>query len=81
VREGAAAQRVGPQGPARFLESAAKEVRLRSPRLPKFLDEVILRNLHVGDSSVDISVRRDGENVSLSVLKTRGNIELSVLLS
>jgi len=56
-------------------------VRLRSPRLPKFLDEVILRNLHVGDSSVDIAVRRSGENVSLSVLKTRGNIEVSVLLS
>jgi hypothetical protein len=63
------------------LDPEAKEVRLRSPRLPKFLDEVILRNLHVGDSSVDISVRRDGENVSLSVLKTEGNIEVSVLLS
>jgi glycogen debranching enzyme len=63
------------------LDPAANEVRLRSPRLPKFLDEVILRNLHVGDSSVDIAVRRSGENVSLSVLKTRGNIEVSVLLS
>jgi glycogen debranching enzyme len=63
------------------LDTAAKEVRLRSPRLPKFLDEVILRNLHVGDSSVDIAVRRHGENVSLSVLKTQGVIEVSVLLS
>jgi glycogen debranching enzyme len=63
------------------LDPTANEVRLRSPRLPKFLDEVILRNLHVGDSSVDIAVRRNGENVSLSVLKTRGNIEVSVLLS
>jgi glycogen debranching enzyme len=63
------------------LDPAAKEVRLRSPRLPKFLDEVILRNLHVGDSSVDIAVRRHGENVSLSVLKTQGVIEVSVLLS
>ena len=63
------------------LDPAANEVRLRSPRLPKFLDEVILRNLHVGDSSVDIAVRRHGENVSLSVLKTQGMIEVSVLLS
>ena len=63
------------------LDPAAKEVRLRSPRLPKFLDEVILRNLRVGDSSVDIAVRRHGENVSLSVLKTQGVIEVSVLLS
>ena len=63
------------------LDPAAKEVRLRSPRLPKFLDEVILRNLHVGDSSVDIAVRRHDENVSLSVLKTLGVIEVSVFLS
>ena len=63
------------------LDPAAGELRLRNPRLPKFLDEVILRNLQVGDSSVDIAVRRNGENVSLGVLKTRGNIEVSVLLS
>jgi glycogen debranching enzyme len=63
------------------LDPTAKEVRLRNPRLPKFLDEVILRNLHAGDSSVDIVVRRNGDDVSLSVLKRRGNIEVSVLMS
>jgi glycogen debranching enzyme len=63
------------------LDPITKEVRLRNPRLPKFLDEVILRNLHVGDSSVDIAVRRSGENVSLSVLKTQGIIEVSVVMS
>ncbi len=63
------------------LDPTAKEVRLRSPRLPKFLDEVILRNLQVGDSSVDIAVRRAGETVSLRVLNTRGVIEVSVLMS
>ena len=63
------------------LDPIANEVRLRSPRLPKFLNEVILRNLVVGGSRVDIAVRRDGENVSLSVIKTRGVIEVSVLLS
>jgi glycogen debranching enzyme len=63
------------------LDPATKEVRLRNPRLPKFLDEVIVRNLHVGDSSVDIAVQRNREDVSLSVLKTRGIIEASVLIS
>jgi glycogen debranching enzyme len=63
------------------LDPAAGELRLRNPRLPKFLDEVILQNLQVGDSSVDIAVRRDGENVSVSVLKTVGVIEVSVLVS
>jgi glycogen debranching enzyme len=63
------------------LDPATKEVRLRNPRLPKFLDEVVLRNLRVGDSSVDIAVQRNREDVSLSVLKTRGIIEASVLIS
>jgi glycogen debranching enzyme len=63
------------------LDPAAEELRLRNPRLPKFLDEVTLRNLQVGVSSVDIAVRRDGETVSISVLRARGAIEVSVLAS
>jgi glycogen debranching enzyme len=63
------------------IDPAAEQLRLRNPRLPKFLDEVILRNLQVGDSSVDIAVRRDGEAVSLSVLRALGAIEVSVLAS
>ena len=63
------------------LDPAAEELRLRNPRLPKFLDEVIIRNLQVGDSSVDIAVRRDGETVSVSVLRVLGAIQVSVLAS
>jgi glycogen debranching enzyme len=63
------------------IDPAAEQLRLRNPRLPKFLDEVILRNLQVGDSSVDIAVRRDGEAVSVSVLRVLGAIEVSVLAS
>ncbi len=63
------------------IDPAAEQLRLRNPRLPKFLDEVILRNLQVGDSSVDIAVRRDGEAVSVSVLRALGVIEVSVLAS
>jgi glycogen debranching enzyme len=63
------------------IDPAAEQLRLRNPRLPKFLDEVILRNLQVGDSSVDIAVRRDGEAVSVSVLRVLGAVEVSVLAS
>ncbi len=63
------------------IDPAAEQLRLRNPRLPKFLDEVILRNLEVGDSSVDIAIRRDGEAVSVSVLRALGAIEVSVLAS
>ena len=41
------------------------EIRLRNPRLPAFLDEVMLRNLRLGHSSVDLRVRRHKDTVSL----------------
>jgi glycogen debranching enzyme len=63
------------------IDPAAEQLRLRNPRLPKFLDEVTLRNVQVGDSSVDIAVRRDGEAVSVSVLRALGAIDVSVLAS
>jgi glycogen debranching enzyme len=63
------------------IDPAAEQLRLRNPQLPRFLDEVMLRNLQVGESSVDIAVRRDGETVSVSVLRALGAIEVSVLAS
>ena len=58
----------------------AGELRLRRPSLPKFLTEVTVRDLHVGEEGrVDFTVRRDGSGVSLSVLHTRGDVEVSVL--
>ena len=45
------------------------EIQLRNPRLPPFLEEVILRNLQVGGSSVDLKVRRHADEVSLEVLR------------
>src|SRR4051812_42370649 len=57
------------------------EIRLRDPRLPEFLNEVVLRDLKLGASSVDLRVRRHGEEVSLEVLRTRGQIQVSIVLT
>jgi glycogen debranching enzyme len=57
------------------------EIRLRNPRLPPFLNEVVLRDLRLGSSSVDLRVRRHGDEVSLEVLRTRGQIQVSIVLS
>ena len=56
------------------------EIRLRNPRLPAFLNEVILRELQLGQSSVDLRVRRHGDEVSLEVLRTHGRIQVSIVL-
>jgi glycogen debranching enzyme len=57
------------------------EIRLRNPRLPAFLDEVVLRDLRLGPSSVDLHVRRHGDDVSMEVLRTRGRIQVSIVLA
>jgi glycogen debranching enzyme len=57
------------------------EIRLRNPRLPAFLNEVFLRELKLGSSSVDLRIRRHGDDVSLEVMGTRGRIQVSLVLT
>ena len=59
----------------------ANEIRLRNPRLPAFLDEVVLRNLQLGASRVDLRVRRHNESVSLDTPRVEGGIRVSVVFS
>jgi glycogen debranching enzyme len=60
-------------------DPAAREIRLRNPRLPAFLDEVILRNLELCSSRVDLRVRRHQNAVSLDTPRISGDIRVSVL--
>jgi len=62
-------------------DAAHGEIRLRNPRLPAFLNDVVLRDLQLGASSVDLRVRRHDEDVSLEVLRTRGEIRVSIVLA
>ena len=57
------------------------ELQLRNPRLPDFLDEVMLRDLQLSSSSVDLRVRRHGETVSLDTPRISGDIRVSVVFS
>jgi glycogen debranching enzyme len=59
----------------------AGEIRLCNPQLPPFLDEVILRNLQLGKSSVDLRVRRHRDTVSLDTPQIKGDIRVSVVFS
>jgi len=62
-------------------DAARGEIRLRDPRLPEFLNEVVLRDLQLGPSSVDLRLRRHNGEVSLEVLRTRGQIQVSIVLT
>jgi glycogen debranching enzyme len=58
-----------------------REIRLRNPRLPQFLDEVTLRDLRLSSSSVDVRVRRHGDTVSLDTTRINGDIRVSIVFS
>jgi glycogen debranching enzyme len=60
-------------------DPVANEIRLRNPRLPPFLDAVVLRNLQLKQSSVDLKVRRHANDVSVEVLERRGQVQVSVV--
>ena len=57
------------------------EILLRKPRLPAFLEEVTLRNLRLGQSVVDVMLRKHGDDVSLRVLRNEGRIIISAVYS
>jgi glycogen debranching enzyme len=57
------------------------EIRLRNPRLPPFLDHVMLRNLQLGDACADLRIRRFKDEVSLDIVRKRGKMQVSVVLT
>src|SRR6267154_1453010 len=60
-------------------DTDASEIRLRNPRLPAFLDDVIVRNLRLGATSVDLALRRHNEDVGVQVLRKEGSIRVSAV--
>jgi glycogen debranching enzyme len=62
-------------------EPRSGEIRLRNPHLPAFLDEIILRNLRVGDLRGDLKVHRHGDEISVELLRKRGEVQVAVVYS
>jgi len=62
-------------------DPAAGEIRLINPRLPVFLDHVELRNLQLNQSSVDLRVHRHDNEVSLEILRRRGQVQVSIVFT
>lgn len=54
------------------------QIHVRRPMLPKFLDEVHVRNLTVGESTVDLLFRRHDHDVSVVSTDRQGHVEIIV---
>ena len=51
------------------------------PVVPAFAGDITIRNLTLGDASADIAVRRDGDAISLHVLRTSGDLQVSLVFN
>jgi len=59
------------------IDALAKKVTLRRPVLPESLQEVRIRNLHVGNSSsVDFEIRRERGALRLEITRAEGDIQV-----
>jgi glycogen debranching enzyme len=60
-------------------EAASPHIRLRHPRLPAYLGWLEVKGLHDGDAEIDRVVRRHGSDVSVTVERRRGELDVSVI--
>jgi glycogen debranching enzyme len=56
------------------IDAGARRLELRDPTLPEFLEMVTLENLAVGEGSVDLVLRRHGDDVAVHVARRRGDV-------
>ncbi|MFY9842426.1 MAG: amylo-alpha-1,6-glucosidase [Terriglobales bacterium] len=60
------------------VRSAEHKVEFASPRLPKAIEWIEIKNLRVGRHPVDIRLGRNGDDVSLDVLSNDDNVKVRV---
>ncbi len=48
------------------------EIYFDDPKLPDFIDDLTIRNLQLGKTRADIRLRRDGGDVTVTVLSRSG---------
>jgi glycogen debranching enzyme len=60
------------------IDALDRQIVLAHPVVPDGFHEISVRNLAVGDSSVDFTVRRHGGSVSVSVDRREGKIDLVI---
>jgi glycogen debranching enzyme len=58
------------------INALQNQVVFNYPVLPEFLKELRVKNLQVGEASVDLLLQRHAQNVSISILRRDGDIEI-----
>src|SRR5271170_8075321 len=59
----------------------AGAIGFRNPRLPPSFNQIILRQLGMSGTTVDVELRRSGSHTSMRVLRNKGAIQISMIVS
>ena len=60
------------------IDPATRSVVFSTPKLPPFLDEMVLHRITLGEASVTVLIRRMGDEVALNVQERHGDIHVVV---
>ncbi|MFO1247572.1 MAG: amylo-alpha-1,6-glucosidase [Alphaproteobacteria bacterium] len=58
---------------------ARREIRFHNPQLPKFLEEIHINDLALGDASVNLRLKRRGAHTEVAIVSQRGDIGIKVM--
>jgi glycogen debranching enzyme len=61
------------------IDARQQRVCFRYPALPKFIEELRIRDLRIGDAHLDLLLKRYDRDVAVNVLHREGSVEVSVL--
>ncbi len=61
------------------IDATQRLARLRYPRLPERMDSLSVRGMPIGDATVDLFLRRHGEDVSVNIQRREGDAEILTL--
>ncbi|HEU5442904.1 MAG TPA: hypothetical protein VFU61_03710, partial [Steroidobacteraceae bacterium] len=61
------------------IDAAAQQIAFRYPKLPPRVERVSIRDLRVGESSVDVTLYRYSGAVGLNVDRRSGKLDVAVL--
>lgn len=61
------------------IDASQRTARLRYPRLPEHLHMLEIRRMPIGDASVDLLLRRHGDDVAVNIVRRRGDAEIVTL--
>ncbi|HWU55836.1 MAG TPA: amylo-alpha-1,6-glucosidase [Rhizomicrobium sp.] len=60
------------------LDFARREIRFHNPQLPRFMEEVRINDLELGDASVNLRLRRRGAHTEVAIVSQRGDIAIKI---